>query len=300
MTVTNFPGGISSHGVPIHGDSFVSTGNTYFVHSTGSNANDGLRPSQPKGTINGAVSAATADNGDVIYVMEGHSENLTAATDIVISKSGLKIIGLGEGWNRPNLVFTGTAGSLELDSANCLFSNMVLRASVSAIVVGVNVNANNVALDRLEFNFDATGDDFLKMVDIDAANRCSVRNCRMIAENTTGANQAIRLDDCDDVVISNNFISGDFAVAAILGEGIVGNALLIADNSVYNADTAAAANGIDLNVAYKGIIRNNCIGSLYAASPDAAIDAGSCLCIENYVANAVDESGTVVPTTIST
>lgn len=303
MAITNFPNGISSFGVPVMGSGPQippTLGDVYFVDSgTGSAGHPGTDPDQPMATIDQAINKCTANQGDLIIVMPGHAENISAATSLVADVAGVQIIGLGHGDNRPVLTFTNTAGSIEMDAANTRLSNLVLNASVSAVVVGINVDADNVTLDHLEFGFDETGDDFITMIDVDAFDGATIANCKFIAESgAAGAAEAIRLDDCHFVRIVDNWFSGQWSDAVIIGEGALGTDWLIADNVMYNADTSDA-NGIDINVASTGLIVNNRIGTLYAAAVANLLDPGSCLCAENYCVNAVDETGIVIPATPS-
>jgi len=298
--LTAFPNGVSSFGVPVVGGSLPTTlGTTFFVNSvTGSNSFSGKTPANPFATIDYAVGQCTASKGDIIVVMPEHSENISSATSLVVDVAGVSIIGLGRGRNRPQLHFTATAGSIEMDAANTRLSNVVLLASVSAVVVGINVDADNVMLDNLEFGYVDTGDDFITMLDIDAFDYANVVNCRFLTEAAAGCAEAIRLDDCHFVQIRNNWFSGNFSDSAIVGEGALGTDLLLADNYIYNGDTGAA-NGIDINVAFTGIISNNRIGTLHAAAVAELLDPGSCLCTENYAVNAIDETGIVLPATPS-
>jgi hypothetical protein len=267
----------------------------FFVHSgTGSNGNPGIEPSKPRATIDSAVGLCTANKGDIIIVMEGHSENISAATSLVVDVAGVTIIGLGRGRLRPQLHFTNTAGTIEMDAANTRLSNVVLLASVSAVVVGINVDADGVMLDNLEFGYVDTGDDFVTMVDVDAFDYAEIVNCRFLTEAAAGAAEAIRLDDCHFVRILDNWFSGNWSDSVIVGEGALGTDLLLAGNLMYNGDTGAA-NGIDLNVAFTGLISNNRIGTLHAAAVAELLDPGSCLCTENYASNAIDEYGVILP-----
>lgn len=300
---TNYSSGVTSFGIPVLGAGGhipTTTGTYFFVDSnTGNNGHTGFSPSEPKATIAGAISAATASKGDVIIVMPGHAENISSATSLAVNKAGVQIIGLGHGRNRPVLTFTNTAGSIEMDAANTRLSNMVLMASVSAVVVGLNVDADGVTLDNLEFTFDETGDDFVTMVDVDAFDRCTIANCQFIAESgAAGAAEAIRLDDTHFLRLIDCWFSGQWSDSAIVGEGALGTDWLIANNFIYNADTGDA-NGIDINVASTGVISNNRIGTLYATAVANLLDPGSCLCTENYCVNAIDETGIVIPATPS-
>lgn len=250
-------------------------------------------------TIDAAIGACTANNNDIVLVAPGHAENISSATSFVADVAGVQIIGLGSGDLRPTLTFTATAGSIELDAANVVFKNFILKSSITAVVVGINVDADGITLEDLEFTFDETGDDFITMVDIDAVNKITVKNCKFIAEDAAGCSEAIRLDDTDDTVIADNIIYGDFTDGAIIGEGAAGKNLQILRNSIYNSDTTAGF-VIDLNVAFTGILAHNMCGTLFATAPETTLDPGSMLSIENYVCNAVDESGALVPVTVST
>jgi hypothetical protein len=295
MGLTKYPNGVSSFGMPVLPGLAPTTGSVFFVHSgTGSNGNPGIEPSKPRATIDSAVGLCTANKGDIIIVMEGHSENISAATSLVVDVAGVTIIGLGRGRLRPQLHFTNTAGTIEMDAANTRLSNVVLLASVSAVVVGINVDADGVMLDNLEFGYVDTGDDFVTMVDVDAFDYAEIVNCRFLTEAAAGAAEAIRLDDCHFVRILDNWFSGNWSDSVIVGEGALGTDLLLAGNLMYNGDTGAA-NGIDLNVAFTGLISNNRIGTLHAAAVAELLDPGSCLCTENYASNAIDEYGVILP-----
>ena len=101
--LTNYPNGITSFGVPVMGGGVeipASTGNYFFVHSgTGSDAYDGKNPkvvdrsSGPFATVDYAIGKCTASNGDVVIVMPGHAETLTAA--VTVDVAGVQVIGLG-------------------------------------------------------------------------------------------------------------------------------------------------------------------------------------------------------------
>ena len=277
-----------------------TTGNVYYVDSTtGSDGNLGTDPKAPKATLDNTLASVTANKGDVVLLMPNHAENIADATTFLVDKAGTSIIGLGQGRNRPTFTFTNTAGSVELDAADCRISNIIFLASVSAVVIGMNVDAHDITIDNCEWNCDATGDDFVTMLDIDAFDRITVANNKFIAEDTAGSDEAIRIDACDDVTIVGNVIYGDFTDGAIIGEGAAGKNLQLLDNTIYNSDTTAGF-VIDLNVAFTGIMANNRCGTLYATDPETTLDPGSMLCMENYVTNAVDESGAIVPVTLST
>ena len=306
---SNFPNGFAQ-GVTIKGIPLTvsNPGKVFWVNSTsvlapgavgGSNGNDGSYR-RPFATIDYAVGRCTANRGDIIMVMPGHSETISSATSLVFDVAGVAVIGLGSGSFRPDLNFSATAGSVEVDAADVTLYNLTFTADVSAVVVGVNVDANGCTIDNCEFNFNATGDDFLTMIDVDTVGGFTLSNSTLYAEdNVAGAAEAVRLDTDTKTVIRNNFIIGEFSDGCIIGEGAAGAQLLIANNIMYNADTTGGET-IDLNVAHTGVISKNSLCSLFSTAPETTYDPGSCQSIENYACNAINESGTIVPPTIST
>ena len=305
---SNYPGGFAQ-GVVIKGIPLTvsNPGKVFWVNGTtvlapgavgGSNGNDGSYR-RPFDTIDYAVGKCTANRGDIIMVMPGHSESITSATSLVLDVAGVAVIGLGTGSLRPDLNFSNTAGSVEIDAADVTLYNLTLTADVTAVVVGFNVDANGFTMDSCEFRYNATGDDFITMIDIDAFDDAVISNCIFHAEETAGCSEAIRMDDALRTKIINCHFTGDFTDGAIIGEGAASTGILIADNYIYNSDTTGGE-VIDINVASTGLIANNRCGTLFTTAPETAFDPGSCLCLENYVANDIDESGIIVPTTLST
>lgn len=304
MGITNFPGGVSSFGVPVMPGGVTippTTGKYLFAHS-GTGVNDarlGMDPTQPLATIDYAVGLCTANKGDVIIVMPGHAENISSATSLVVDVEGVSVIGLGRGRNRPTLNFTDTAGSIKMEAANTRLSNMVLLADVSAVATGINVDANFVTLDNLEFNMVDTGDDFVKMIDMTSADDCHVLNCLMFTENAiAGADEGIKVTNADRFVIRGNLFQGQWATACISGVTTAGTLVTIAENMLFNSGNTNA-NIIYMPVGFTGLIARNLVGSGYAAAIAGIIDPGACRCLENYVCNAADESGAIIPSVLS-
>lgn len=263
-TLTNYPNGISSFGMPVvGGGGIMTTGNVFFVDSGNTARGDvsgkGKDPLTPFATLGFAAGRPTANNGDIIFVMPGHAEDISSATSIVLAIAGVRVIGLGVGRTRPVFTYTATAGSLEMNAANCSFENCVFLASESVVVVGINIDAADVSIIDCEFDFDETGDDFITAIDIDAVDRASVIGCRFIAENgTAGMAEAIRMDTANEAIIRNNSFTGDFTDGCIVMEGAASNSVDISGNRMWNGH----ANGryIVNSVASDGLFDGNTQG----------------------------------------
>lgn len=304
MSFTHFPNGVTSFGVPVIGGGLpVTLGNVYFVHSgTGSNGNVGNHPDYPLATINAAVDKCTADQGDVIVVLPGHAETISAATSLVVDVDGIAIIGLGRGRNRPVLTFSATASRIPVSGTDVLIENLVFLSDIADIVSGVTVSGDDVVIRNCEWAVAAGNKEFLQMLDVDDGDRVIIEGCMFRASTTAGTNTGIRFDVAHGLVIRGCELRGDYTTAAIsgtAGSAAASTDVLIVNNLIENIDTTAGLL-IDVHDNGTGLLADNRGFTLYATDPETALDPGNCLCNENYVVNAVDETGTLVPTAVST
>jgi len=271
-------------------------GDVWFVDSGAGTdgAGYGQDPDSPTATIDYAVGLATASQGDVIYVLPGHNESITAATSLVIDKIGLSIIGLGRGLNRPILDIDNTAGTIEMDAASCRLSNLVFRVSVSNCTVGINVDANDCEIDNCYFTYEATGDDWVTMVDINAVDRAYVHD--NVFETETGSAQsarAINLVDSEETIIQSNIFRGTWSSSVIHNQTTLCARLMILDNIIYNSSSGNVPyNGIDMGtLSTTGICAGNIVTTLYASAVAKLFRDGDLMSMNNRFANAVSERG---------
>lgn len=186
-----------------------TTGNIWFVDSGASANGSGLSPDDPFTTLNAAVAAATASNGDIIYLMEGHAETIDSAADVDISKAGLKIIGLGHGGIRPTFTFSTTAdGTFAVGASNTYIENVLFLANfTNGVTAGVDIDDSHtdVYFKKCEWRATAATKEFLTAVTIAAtAVRVTFDSCYFFelagdataAITTEGAAEDITVQDC--------------------------------------------------------------------------------------------------------
>jgi len=135
-SLTHFPHGVSSFGIPLVGSSdYTTTGNVFFVDSgstaRGDSAAKGSSPDTPFATVDFAVGRCTANNGDIIFVMPGHNESFSGADSVAVDVAGVSIIGMGKGADKPTFDFDNTAGELVISAANVYLENLRFRVSES-------------------------------------------------------------------------------------------------------------------------------------------------------------------------
>lgn len=151
--LTNLPGGVSSMGIPILGViGPIPTGKCFFVSSViGNDGNRGTDNKRPVATMAGALSKCVAARGDVIYLMPGHSETISAAAGINVNVEGVSIVGCGFGDDRATFTFgTSTAATMTITAADVTMRNFVTVCNIASLVSPIVASGANCTLDQYE------------------------------------------------------------------------------------------------------------------------------------------------------
>ena len=196
----------------------LTTGDIWFVDSGSATGADsvgaGRNPDIPFLTLDYAVGQATASQGDTIYLMPGHAENLTADSDVDVDVAGLRIIGIGWGASRPTFTATAIAGDFKLAAAGSWIENILFLSGVDATTGMLEISAADCSVVNCEFR-DSVGQATDCLITVDGADRLTIRDCKFNMAAAAGANSAIALDGSDDAHIHDCYIYGNFAVGAI-------------------------------------------------------------------------------------
>lgn len=262
-----------------------TTGNIYYVDSNAASGGNGLTPEGAVQSLDTAVGLCTANNGDVILVMEGHNEGLGDA-QIDIDVAGVSVIGLGSGSARPRFDFDHANASIDIGASGVTIENIQLLPSVTAVLVAIDVEAavtdttirNVVSLP----GEDGAGvDEFANTIDIKAGcDRTTVENCVFTQQaSAAGVVACVKLTGASDMVTVRNctmWTAGAGLVAPINGDTTLSTRVLI-ENCTLTTD---AEPGIELLTGTTGVIRDcDVFGNL--ATIDAAIVADACALFEN-------------------
>lgn len=277
-------------------------GEILFVHSgTGTDAaGNGRNPDAPLATIDYAIGLCTADKGDVIYVMPGHNEGLGDA-QITVDVAGVSIIGLGRGALRPRIDFDHANASIDVAANGCTLKNLVLLPSVTAVAIGIDVNA--AATDTLIEDVEALPgedgagvDEFVLVVDIKAGcTRTTVRGLKVrphasaagcvAGVKLTGASDDVLIEDCDIALL------GAAGVAPINGDTTLSTNVRIKGCVLVSDDEP----GIELLTGTTGSIHDTDIFSNLATIAAATVADGMAHFRVRYV-EVGNESDAVVKT----
>lgn len=299
-------------GVPVIGGPPV--GNVFFVQTTtGVDAGTGKSPSAPYKTLAYAITRATANNGDVIYLMPGSTVTVSDATSQPLNVAGITIIGLGSGSNRPLFDFTtANTATIPVSANNIVVQNCQFKADFLSIAAAFTVaSALNFTLDSNLF-FDASSVlDFLNIVKTtgiaNTADGLTFTNNTWNGLGTTSVNSAIlSANDIDKAVWSNNTIvlarTATAPSLATITAGVLTNLTCIGNNTstLQTATTTGALVGVT-GTTGTGLFGYNFAATLQATSAsDLLVTAGHKFgFVQNFTAGAADKSGILVPAAFS-
>lgn len=250
-------------------------------------------------TIDAAISACTANAGDVIYVLPGHTEAVTS-TSIACDVAGVSIIGLGSGSLKPTLTFAATDSAINVTAANCKFENLRIEAAVGQVVTAFlhATAAQNTQYINIEFYATSTFN-FINCYTLGAANISD--GCKWEGNylRTADAGQlalCITAAAHNDLKFYNNYVVHAAAAAGLLTAGSVNLlGIDVKGNFVQTGQTDGSVGVlvITTSTASSGRIVDNDMKTADAAANVAIPIASKVYAARNYIAGA-DEVGTVV------
>jgi hypothetical protein len=148
-----FASGISIRGIPIaqtHPGKAVWVCNGAFPSpgaTGGSDGNDGTFNS-PCATLAGALTKCDPNRGDIIFIKPGHVENISTATALNMSVSGVAVVGLGSGALRPRFTFDTAVGATvniaadDVSFSNCQFVANFLNITSAFVLAAASVTGS--------------------------------------------------------------------------------------------------------------------------------------------------------------
>jgi len=261
-------------------------GNTWYVDSVnGSDSYSGKSPGQAVATLAQAESLASA--GDTILIAPGHSETL--AVEVTVNLAGLRIIGLGQGQRRPQFTVGANIDGIALDAANILLYGLYFNEGTAAHTASIDVAATKCKIQNCHFD---CGVNDLESITIAAAGTdLEVEDCTWkVTANGPDAAIEVESASADGLVVKNCWFDGGSDVnawdAGAINSGLAHTKCLIKDNSFLFGPA------IIFSAAATGLVVGNRMGE---GTLGSMLDPGSCMCVENYEQDAIDESGRLFP-----
>lgn len=296
----------TSRGAPVLGVP-RGRGKDFYVSSlVGAAGSDGKGPYSAVTTIKLALAKCTANNGDRIIVLPGHSEALANTTDLDLNKAGVEIIGLGTGEKQPKVTIgTANTATITVSADDVIFRNIRVVANFLSIAAAfTSAAAKHFRIRECRFTETSSTLNFLNIFKgtggANTNDGLEMSDCEWDGLGTTSVNAAILSANTIDrlVVLRNKWKSLTTVDAAwiVFTAGIVTNAD-IGYNKGYRQNTAQA-NGTLVNVGgttSTGWVYNNYIQSLSTASDKLFTTTVGLGAFENRVSGAVGATGFVIP-----
>jgi hypothetical protein len=282
-------------------------GNIWFVNNANPAATDstgyGRTPNAPFASINFAANSSNntglvPTNGDVIYVLPGHVENIGNAT-LTCNTAGVRIIGVGTGTDRPLISLNNASANIAVTAANVTFRNFQVTAAVANVAKLYNVTAAYCLLDAVDYVDTASSNPLSFVLTSSAANYVSVQNCDHYCTTAGNAAQVwIKLIGMTRPRVRNNNINVTLNNnSASYTVGVVTTAA--ADVEIYGNDIVQKGGTSQTEVISMlanttgSIDNNNCHAN--ASHYTGLTTAANCYCTNNYSSVTVNKSGVLDP-----
>jgi len=280
------------------------TGRTFYVHKNGAGPTNFQVVDT---TIEAAVNKCRANKGDVIVVLEGHTESIASATALVLDKAGVTIVGLGSGASRPTLTFTtATTATIPVSAADVVVKNMIFTASFADIVsVFTLTTANNFQLEGSLVNASAADVNFLSVVDTSTvdndADGLTLLGNEWVEPDLATLYMVNGDADVDRAKVVGNYVN--LGVNTSDEPALIGMAtgkdltnLVLTDNTVVRLNDANPLLVVtDTTTANTGVVARNVVRHADTAAELLVTAATNFGFFENYATAAADASGYILP-----
>ena len=283
---SGFPNGLTVRGVPI---TQSHPGKVFWVNNStvladggigGSDGNPGTYQ-KPFRTIDYAIGRCVSGRGDIIMVMPGHAETITAAGTITLDVNGVAIVGLGTGAARPTLTYTtANTAALSWTGDYCTMKNFNFVGNFLSIAAAIlNNGGSDWTVENCDFKDTSAILGFLSCVtttvSTNSDNGWFVGNTRSSDATTTPGTAIKVLNTTNRLTIKDNVFWHSVAennAAIILDHAaLVVDELLMENNTCYSINTGQTTSGFLVKTSAttgSGIIRNNLVRS---QDPSSAI-----------------------------
>ena len=256
-------------------------------------------------TIDSAVGSCVLGRGDLILVLPGHTETVTA-TSIALDIADVKIVNLGKGTNAPTYTYSTAAATITVSAANINFIGGNFVANFLDVASAFTVTtAKNFVVKETKIKDSTSILNFLSFVTTNATNNAAdgltVVDNYYHALNTTPLAFVSVLANENEIEVSRNFV--DSASTADVGHflTIAAKVILgarIQDNTLIVVGATTATVGIFLtgsSTTNTGIVSGNKVASLDTTTELIATAGTGLKFFENYYTGTADASGKLWP-----
>lgn len=185
-------------------------GEVFFVGSasTGAKATaSGLRKDDPLTTIQLALNKCSANRGDKIFVLPGHTETVSAAAGLDLDIAGVSIHGFGNGTLKPTITLgTATTADVDIDAANMRLSGFKFVSNIDSLANILDVNAGNFVCEDCDFE-SSSAKEVLAFVDLaTTVDNFTFRRCKFVQPTDPAGTDGGAGTGCFYIVDSENIL----------------------------------------------------------------------------------------------
>lgn len=290
------------NGVPL-GQEVRGKGRDFYVSSvSGDNGAAAATGSvnEPFTTVTLALAACTANRGDRVLLLPGHTETIGNET-LAWAKAGVAIIGLGVGAKQARFHHNHASALITLGANDMKLQNIRFSADVTSVAVGIDILAgfDDCVIEDCRFDTVTGGtDEYTIGIQINAGcDRTVIRN-NVFEMGIAATVHTVKLTGASDrpQIVKNQFW-GDASTAHIGGITTLSTNILIDGNLIVQGSGGDIGTepGIELLTGTHGIISNNNI-VCNLATKAASIVADTCLLFENYYNEDITGTGGLIGT----
>jgi hypothetical protein len=259
-----------------------TSGKYFFVNSaTGQDSNGkGGSFDTPFDSLAFAVTKCVSNRGDVIVIAAGHSEDITTATYMDVSKNGVTIVGLGSRNLRPVFTLKTVVGAtFKVSGTDVTIDNVIIdMTGINNVTIGVTVAGAGLTIKNSKLIINDSSAHAAALPISVGADRFSLENCIVDGNGTaTGSTSCIASSAAVNMMrILANEIRGNFSTANITSAGSnhITNTV-IAYNLMRNSN-GTGKNIFNLTTSSTGLIAYNvCNGTTWSTAADVASNSTS-------------------------
>ena len=260
----------------------------------GTTIRDGRSPETPTTLNDSLVTKATA--GDTVYVLAGSTVTLT--TSQAMSVAGVKLVGLGEGGNRPTITGNGTVDLIDMTGASCTVENIVFAAATAAVTADINIGAANCTVRKCKFSAGASDTNAVITIP-DAGDNVLIENNEfLITANGPAIAISIESASCDRGIIRGNLFNGGSGTnqwdTAAINSGVAHTNYIIEKNSFLYGTAHAVSSSVSTlvrdNVYGVGAVPSSTTPIVFYADSGATVRDGLSMDTPTTVANAISKA----------
>lgn len=202
-----------------------------------------------------AVARCASGRQNIIYVLPGHTESFAVADSLANLVAGTKIIGLGQGRDRPTFTWSAAGSTVLIDVANVAIENCILNlepgTGTVSVAAAITVSAAGFRLANcfLRVSTDANNKCLIPITTTAAGDYMDILGCCFMGATAGECTTVLRLVGSDFSRLIGNCIEAATTATAI---GVV-QFLTTASTSVYFADNVFRNNKASSSQAVTGL-----------------------------------------------